>query len=171
MGYPLTPRRRMYLPLAARSFDPDKSPSRSQTNTSSTLSPMRSSGVEGSVRRPADDGGRPARPSRWRSKDEPTPATSTIRLMANALPAGVSFFAGQARRSGSTLPSRGTSSLPADSAAPQLPQNRFSGGFSCRHSGQKARSVKIASSFPFRSHYRAYLATALYTRLRSTYVG
>jgi hypothetical protein len=139
MDYLSTPRCRMYLPPAARNFDPDKSP-RSQTNTSSTLSPVRSSGVGVSVTRAADDSGRSSRPTRRRSKDEATPATSTARPTVSALPVGVSL-AGQARRAAATLLSRReTSSLPAVSAAPQLLQKRLSSGFSCRHSGQKARS-------------------------------
>jgi hypothetical protein len=156
----LTPIRRIYLLPAVRSSDPDKSPPCSQTNTSSQLSPTRSSGVGGAATRAADVGSRPTRPTRWRSKDEPTAAVSAIRLTASALPAGVSF-AGQARRPANTLRSRlGTSPLSAVSGVPQLPQKRLSCGFSWRHFGQKARWVKIAS-FPLRSRYRVLYPPAL----------
>jgi hypothetical protein len=158
-GYLLAPRRRIYLLPAVRSSDPDKSPPCSQTNTSSQLSPTRSSGVGGAATRAAGVGSRPTRLARWRSKDEPTAAASAIRLTDSTLPAGVSV-AGQARRPAITLRSRrATSPLSAVSGVPQPPQKRLSCGFSCRHLGQKARWVKIAS-FPL------HLATAFCTRLR-----
>ncbi len=98
--------------------------------------------------RVASGDGRLSYSTRRRSQASPASVARTARPTASALPAGP-IFVGKKRIAAADLASgRGVSCPLVVSEAPQWPQKRFSGRFSCRHSGQEvSSSIYIFSLF------------------------